>query len=512
MKINKSTFREALLNPNNFAVTWELIPGRGVLEESQYNILNMAELAAKGGKISAITITDNPGGKPALLSSSLAVEINNLGIDSLIHFTCKDRNRNILQSELYSLERAGLQNLMVMTGDYPTEGYTGRPKPVFDMDSVQALRMIESMNKGEVVQSGKGSVILKPTNLFAGAVTSPFKNIESELIPQYYKLEKKIKSGAKFIYTQLGYNPRKFEELRKYMQLNNLNVPLVGNIFVMSASIAKIMNRNLVPGCVVSDEMVRVLEEETAKYGNSKEMRLLRSAKLYAVLKGLKYDGVNISGHGLKYPDLEFIIEKGEELSNNWQDLAQELQAYNKKGFYFFEKDPSSELNSCEPVDTKKTGSKKFSIPFNIFKGIHLLFFTKASPVFGVMKALALAAHGTFAEKPFAGFEYGIKHLTNDCRSCGDCAMFEIAYLCPMSQCPKQQRNGPCGGSFNGWCEVYPNEKKCIYVRAYELLKFDGKQTKLSGKCIRPCNWDLYQTSSWYNYYTGKDYSGYTDK
>ena len=121
---------------------------------------------------------------------------------------------------------------------------------------------------------------------------------------------------------------------------------------------------------------------------------------------------------------------------------------------------------------------------------------------------MIIASHGKPMGRFFTSFEYWIKRKTHDCRSCGDCAMLERAYLCPMSQCPKQQRNGPCGGSYNGWCEVYPNEKKCIYVRAYERLKYDKKESKLREGYIKPCNWDLYKTSSWYNFYAGKDWQG----
>lgn len=511
MSTNTLSFKEALLNPDSLSVSWEIIPGRGALEDSQENVLRMAEQAAKGGKINAVTITDNPGGKPALLASSMAVEVSRLGIESLIHFTCKDRSRNVMQSELYALERAGLRNLLVMTGDYPAEGYTGRSKPVFDMDSVQALRMIESMNKGEVIAALKGPITLRPANFFAGAVVSPFKNTEAELIPQLYKLQKKIKSGAKFIITQLGYDPRRFDELRRYMKLNNLNVPLVGNIFILSAGAAKVMNKNLVPGCVVTDGMLRMLEAEKSQYGNSKDRQLLWAAKLYAVLKGLKYDGVNISGHGLKYQDVECIIAQGEDLSKNWQDIAQEFTALHKEGFYYFEKDETTGLSTDKPVDTKKTGSKKFSLGYKFFEGIHHTFFTKKGPLYPLMKKMILASQGNGWEKFFTGLEYGIKHRTHDCRKCGDCAMLERAYICPMSQCPKQQRNGPCGGSFNGWCEVYPNERKCIYVRAYERLKYDNCESKLSEGYIRPCNWDLYETSSWYNFYAGKDWQAYPD-
>jgi methylenetetrahydrofolate reductase (NADPH) len=505
---SKPTFQEVLLNPDILSVTWELIPGRGALEDSQENVIRMAEQAAKGNMVSSVTITDNPGGKPALSVFSMSSEVSKLGIEPLIHFTCKDKNRNAFQSELYALERAGLKNLLIMTGDYPTEGYTGRAKPVFDIDSVQALTMIESMNKGEYFTWGKGQLGLKPTNFFAGAVVSPFKNTEAEQVTQYYKLLMKLKSGAKFIVTQLGYDPRKYDELYKFTRLNNINVPLIGNIFVLSANIAGVMNRNLVPGCVVTDEMLKTLEDEKTQFGNSKERQILRAAKLYAVLKGLKYDGVNISGHGLKYSDIEYIIGKGEELSRNWQDVAQEFQACHKNSFYYFKKDNSSGLNTFEPVDTKTKRAKKFSISYKIFEGIHRLFFSKKGFLYPVMKATVVASHGNVLGKLITGLEYGIKRRTHDCCECGDCAMFERAYICPMSQCPKQQRNGPCGGSFNGWCEVYPNTKKCIYVRAYELLKSDGKEENLKKGYIRPCNWDLYKTSSWYNYYSGKDWQG----
>ncbi len=511
MSPEKLSFKEALLNPDILSVSWEIIPGRGALEDSQENVLKMADLAAKGGRINAITITDNPGGKPAMLASSIAAEVSRLGIEPLIHFTCKDRSRNVMQSELYALERAGLHNLLVMTGDYPTDGYTGRSKPVFDIDSVQALRLIESMNKGEVIAAPKGPITLKPANFFAGAVVSPFKNTEAELIPQFYKLRKKIRSGAKFIITQLGYDPRRFDELRRYMQLNNLSVPLIGNIFILSAGVAKVMNRNLVPGCVVTDEMLKMLEEEKQQYGNSKERQLLWAAKLYAVLKGLKYDGVNISGHGLKYQDVEFIIGKGEELSLNWQDAAEEFTACNKGGFYYFEKDKDTGLGTNKPVDTEKTGSKAFSLAYKFFEVIHHVFFTKEGLLYPVMKKMIISSHGGAGEKFFTGFEYWIKRRTHDCRTCGDCAMLERGYLCPMSQCPKEQRNGPCGGSFNGWCEVYPNERKCIYVRAYERMKYDKKESKLGEGYIRPCNWDFYGKSSWYNFYAGKDWQGFSD-
>jgi methylenetetrahydrofolate reductase (NADPH) len=90
--------------------------------------------------------------------------------------------------------------------------------------------------------------------------------------------------------------------------------------------------------------------------------------------------------------------------------------------------------------------------------------------------------------------------------NCGDCALFDVGYLCPMSQCPKNQRNGPCGGSFEGWCEVYPGERKCVWVKAYQRLKAMKKESEIGENLVPPCNWELWETSSWLNFYLGRDH------
>ena len=69
------------------------------------------------------------------------------------------------------------------------------------------------------------------------------------------------------------------------------------------------------------------------------------------------------------------------------------------------------------------------------------------------------------------------------CEDCGDCSLADISYLCPRSQCAKTMRNGPCGGSFDGMCEV--DDRQCIWARAYDRAKYSGQsQTMLDGKAI----------------------------
>ena len=109
-------------------------------------------------------------------------------------------------------------------------------------------------------------------------------------------------------------------------------------------------------------------------------------------------------------------------------------------------------------------------------------------------------------KKLFHSIEFWIKAVLYGCKDCGDCALYDVAFLCPVSQCPKNQRNGPCGGSFEGWCEVYPKEKQCVWVTAYRRLKSRHQEDSIADNLVPPENWELWQTSSWLNYFLGRDH------
>ena len=141
--------------------------------------MSLAKQAAQGGKISAITLTDNPGGTPAMSADFMGSEILKLGIEPLVHFTCKDKNRSQIESQLYALDRAGVRNLLVMSGDYPVSGYQGRPAPVFDLDPIHTLQLISDMNRGLTYPGVKGNVRHQPSDFFPGAVVSPFQGNRS---------------------------------------------------------------------------------------------------------------------------------------------------------------------------------------------------------------------------------------------------------------------------------------------------------------------------------------------
>jgi methylenetetrahydrofolate reductase (NADPH) len=506
--MQENRFKEALLNPRVFPVTWELVPGRGAREAPQERALYLAKQATHGGKISALTVTDNPGGSPAMSADFIGNEILKLGIEPLVHFTCKDKNRSSIESQLYALDRAGVRNLLVMSGDYPVSGYQGRPAPVFDLDTIHTLQLISDMNRGLTYPGIKGNVRHQPSDFFPGAVVSPFKATEAEQMVQYYKLKKKIDAGAQFIVTQLGYDVRKFHEVFLFMKLSGFDIPLVGNIYILPYGAAKMMNRNELPGSIVTDKLLAELDRERNDPDKGEGTRILRAARMYAVLKGMGYNGVHIGGHNIKYEQVEEIIRQGEVLVSQWTDLVRHFDHPIPDGFYYFEYDPKTGLNLEKPTQRQsRLLDAKVECSYGVSRLSHKLMFEPGKKLYGVMKGLSRRVKGTKMETIFHKLEHLTKVLIFDCKDCGDCALIDVAYLCPMSKCPKNQRNGACGGSFEGWCEVHPGKKQCIYVRAYARLKKHGEEMQLDKGIVPPCNWDLHQTSSWINFYLGEDHT-----
>jgi methylenetetrahydrofolate reductase (NADPH) len=502
-----SKYRKLLVDENLFGVTWELVPGRGSFETEQAVAMACAEKAAKGGRIHAVTIADNPGGNPAISAEMLSAEVNRLGIEPLVHFTCKDKNRNQLEGLLHALERSSVRNLLVMTGDYSCSGYEGRPKPVFDLDATQLLGLITSLNKGLDVSSPRRTRTLAPTHFFAGAVVSPFKASEAEVMGQYYKLKKKLVAGAQFVVTQLGYDARKFHEVLLIMKhLGFDHVPLIANVYVLSRLHARLMNENKVPGSVVTDKLLSVIAEECTAKDKGKAKSLERAAKMYAFMKGMGFAGVHIAGPRLEYEDVELIIEMGEALVPNWRGLIPEFDFPQPNGWYYFDKDRETGLNTETPMEISK-GASLLPLSYQCFRLLRSAMFDETGILFKPMRSLAQGIDGSALERAFTRMEHLALQVTNGCAYCGDCGLPDVAGICPVSQCPKGQRNGPCGGSFQGWCEVFPKERQCIYVGAYARLSHYEQQDSLGTYEVPPVDYDPRHTSSWLNYYMGRDHT-----
>ena len=506
MEEHNSKLRRSLKDPAQFTLTFELVPGRGGRTQEIDRIVNLARNIAADGRFQALSITENAGGQPALSPETLGTEILAMGSEVIIHLSCKDKNRNQMESLLFGWDRHNLHNLLVIAGDYPQEGYCGFPKPVFDLDTIHVLDMLSKMNK-------KGESYLDNTAdndaavsipFLKGVVVSPFKLLEAELVMQYYKLNRKVAAGADFVITQLGYDVRKFHELLQYMKENRLNIPLLGNVFIPSLKVVELMHIGKLPGCMIPDSLYEKIQHEARSSDKGKKARLVRAAKLLAVLKGLGYSGAHIGGPALDYNDIDFVLSQADQMSSDWQSLIPDLSYYPPGAFHYYEKDPATGLNTPRQTPRKRKTPPVVS-EYAFSQWVHEVAFEPDGMLYDFCRKVCLRLDESRMRGPLSIFEHITKMALFGCQNCGDCTLEKLAFLCPQSRCAKYLLNGPCGGSHNGWCEVYPGRKRCLYVVAYDRLKPYGLEEKFKNGFIPPRNWARNNTSSWVNFYRGLD-------
>ncbi|MFZ5764862.1 MAG: methylenetetrahydrofolate reductase C-terminal domain-containing protein [Thermodesulfobacteriota bacterium] len=497
----RTPFQRSLLDPDAFTITFELVPSRGGRSRQIDRTLDLAAALARDGRIRAVSITDNAGGSPALSPEVLGLEIKAMGLDVISHFSCKDKNRNEMESQLFGWDRRGLHNLLVISGDYPKEGYAGHPKPVFDLDSVHVVDMLRLMNQGRFLHHEN-----QRTAFFTGVAVSPFKLTEAEQVMQYAKLHRKVAAGANFVITQLGWDARKYHEVLLVMRQHGLHLPVLGSVFVPSLGLAEIMYRGGVPGCIVAEELYREMEKEGRAADKGKMARLTRAAKLLAVLRHMGYNGAHIGGVALCMEDFDFMLTRAAEYLPQAAELIRELSFWPKQGFYLYRKNEETGLNAIDRTPCKADSS--FHPVYELARLVHHLAFEPDSPLFPLCRTGCLALHSSCLARPSAALEHLAKFLLFACQNCGDCTLASHNYLCPQSGCAKYLLNGPCGGSRDGWCEVYPGEKKCLYVRVYERNPATAGIDDGLFPFEPPRNWQLNNSSSWANFYQGKDRRG----
>ena len=111
-----------------------------------------------------------------------------------------------------------------------------------------------------------------------------------------------------------------------------------------------------------------------------------------------------------------------------------------------------------------------------------------------------------FQNRVFSGVffvaERKMKEWVFDCQSCGNCVLSHTGFICPM-RCPKEQRNGPCGGAMDGHCEV-DSGKRCVWDEIWESTGQLKRVDLLTNAYEGPPDWRLYGTSAWENMVAGR--------
>ena len=266
-----------LFNKGEFVVTSEVGPAKGAIPRDLSIVTNcVREARHLLGCIHAVNVTDNQSAVMRLGSLAACIRLKQVGFEPIYQLTCRDRNRLALQSDILTAYSMGIDNMLLLTGDHIKMGDHKAAKPVFDLDSVQLIKIANGLRNGHDMV---GNELSHSPNMAIGAVVTPgFEPMELQLM----KMEKKIESGADFFQTQAVYDPVLFEEFIKKVKSFGRPIQL-GIVLIRSAAMAKFMNENIagiqVPEAWIK-EMNSVAKEDRKKKCAEMTARLLRELKL----------------------------------------------------------------------------------------------------------------------------------------------------------------------------------------------------------------------------------------
>ncbi|MBQ26602.1 MAG: 5,10-methylenetetrahydrofolate reductase [Nitrospiraceae bacterium] len=246
MMNNVPRLREALAT-RPFVTTIEFNPPKGT------DVSKVMTLAGKMvGMVDGVNVTDNTAAVLRAGSISLCRLLYEIGHDPVMQITCRDRNRLAIQSDLLSAHLLGIRNLLCLTGDYPTVGDHKDAKPVYDIDSIQMMQIIDGMNQGHDMN---GKTLNGMTDLHVGAAMTP------DMLPRglaQTKFETKVNAGAHFFQTQAIFDAVRFKEFMAFARQFQVKV-IAGIILLRSAKMARFLNDNI-PGLSVPQDMVDELD------------------------------------------------------------------------------------------------------------------------------------------------------------------------------------------------------------------------------------------------------------
>jgi methylenetetrahydrofolate reductase (NADPH) len=460
--------REALTS-GRFCYIVELVASALTREAK---LMHVASELAQIPNVVAGSITSYAGGAMGHDPIRVGTAARARGLVPNIHLTCVNRDPLDVRNALEDLIALGIENVFAITGDYPKGA---APETVqFAADSVQLVEMINEL------RAARG------WPFYISAAVSPFKYTEADCAYQYLKLEKKIAAGADYAITQLGFDSRKFRELKRYLDERGLKTPILGNVYVLPPKAAEKMSKGEPPGCWVSPELLAKIQVEAKAADKGMAARLERAAQMVAIVRGLGYAGAYIGGNH-QAQNIRWIIRRSEVLAPKWEELAEEMSYGAKGGFYFYDSPPP-------PPKPREFTQKLFDViePANTPAPLR----TVLTGILRWIDKRPAAAHA------LEEAELAFKKPVFGCQACGNCVLGLMEYVCPMT-CPKNMRNGPCGGTFNGQCEVIP-EQACIWVEIYQRAKSAQRVDELK-TYIPPRNRALQGTSSYINYFLDRD-------
>lgn len=291
---------EKVLEAGKFAITSEIGPPKS----ADANVIRK-KCGMMKGFVDAANITDNQTAIVRLSSIAAATILMKEGIEPVAQMTVRDRNRIAIQSDILGAAALGVKNVLCLSGDHQIFGNHPQSKNVFDVDSMQLIRMLKDMRDEKKFQCGE-EMDVEP-RLFLGAAANPFADPFEFRVD---RLAKKIDAGVDFIQTQGIYDVPRFEQWLNEANDRGLTdkVYILGGVIPLKSAGAAKYIKNKVAGMMVPDELI----DRMKKASDPKQEGVKIAIETIEQLKNMKgVHGVHIMAIEWEEKVPEIVKESG---------------------------------------------------------------------------------------------------------------------------------------------------------------------------------------------------------
>jgi homocysteine S-methyltransferase len=241
------------LGRGTFVVAVELLPPRGHQAESL--VEQARQLRIHG--VDLVNIPDGPLASGRMSALAAAHLVQQAGMETILHYACRDRNLLGMQSDLLGAHAMGVRNLLLVTGDPPRVGDYPDATAVFDVDAIGLTNMVARLNRGLDIG---GQAIGAPTGFHIGVAANPGALILSEEVRRFrYKVE----AGAEFAVTQPVFDVAEFEAFLE--QIADVRIPILAGVTPLASVRQAEFLANEVPGVKVPDAVIARMREAENK-------------------------------------------------------------------------------------------------------------------------------------------------------------------------------------------------------------------------------------------------------
>jgi methionine synthase / methylenetetrahydrofolate reductase(NADPH) len=214
----------AMVAAGEFVTMVEIVPPKGIDCSKE---LDGAALLHRLG-VDAINVPDSPRASARMSAQSLCVQIQqHVGIETILHYTCRDRNVLSIQSDLLGASSIGLKNILCLTGDPPKLGNYPNATAVFDVDAIGLVNVVHNLNCG--LDIGKNSIGGSTGFTISVAANPGVPDIDQEVRRFAYKVE----AGAEFAITQPVFDMRVLEEFLR--RIEGFRIPVIAGIWPLTS-------------------------------------------------------------------------------------------------------------------------------------------------------------------------------------------------------------------------------------------------------------------------------------